>query len=61
MTGEEAKSYEHEINYIKEHYEPVEDKPGYVWFNRRNHQIIHIETLAKALKDWWEKGKQWRI
>lgn len=26
--------------YIKKNYESVEDKPGYVWFNKRNFQII---------------------
>lgn len=33
-------------------FEPVEDKPGYVWFNKRNFQIISIETLRKAVEDW---------
>ena len=32
-------------------FEPVEDKPGYVWFSKRNFQIISIETLRKALED----------
>ena len=31
--------------------EPVEDKPGYVWYSKRNFQIISIETLRKALAD----------
>ena len=38
--------------FIKENFEPVEDKPGYVWFSKRNIQIISIETLAKSLEDW---------
>lgn len=33
------------------HFEPVEDKPGYVWFSKRNFQIISIENLQKLLKD----------
>lgn len=37
--------------YIKENFEPVEDKPGYVWFSKRNWQIISIETLAKSLEE----------
>lgn len=36
---------------IKNVFEPVEDKPGYVWFNKRNFQIISIETLQKALHE----------
>ena len=36
-------------NFIKIMFEPVEGKPGYVWFNKRNFQIISIETLRKAL------------
>ena len=41
---------------IKERFTPVEDKPGYVWFNKRNFEIISIETLAKSLEDWCPKG-----
>lgn len=37
--------------YIKKNFNPVEDKPGYVWFNQRNFQIISIETLAKSLEE----------
>lgn len=36
-------------DFIKKNFEPVEDKPGYVWFNKRNFQIISIETLKKRL------------
>ena len=36
--------------FIKENYAPVEDKPGYVWFSKRNFQIIKIETLTELLK-----------
>lgn len=32
-------------------FQPVEGKPGYVWFNKRNFQIISIETLQKLLED----------
>lgn len=39
--------------YIKENYEPVKDKPGYIWFNKRNFQIINIEILAKSLRNGW--------
>lgn len=37
--------------YIKKNFQPVEDKPGYVWFNKRNFEIISIETLTKSLKE----------
>lgn len=36
-------------DFIKKNFEPVDDKPGYVWYSKRNFQIISIETLRKAL------------
>ncbi len=33
-------------------FEPVEDKPGYYWFNKRNYQIISEEVLKKAIKEY---------
>jgi hypothetical protein len=33
-------------------FKPVEDKPGYYWFNKRNYQIISEEVLKKAIKDY---------
>ena len=36
-------------DFIKKNFEPVDDKPGYVWYSKRNFQIINIETLRKAL------------
>lgn len=47
--------HEYNINFIKENFEPVEDKPGYVWFSKRNSQIISIETFAKCLEDDWAR------
>ena len=44
MTSEEKVEI-----FIKKIFEPVEDKPGYVWFSKRNFQIISIETLRKTL------------
>ena len=41
--------------FIKKNYEPVEDKPGYVWFSKRNFQIISIENLAASLREEWIK------
>ena len=57
MTREEAESMStfNIYEYIKENFEPVDDKPGYVWFNKRNFQIINIETLAKSLKESTDK------
>ena len=36
-------------DFIKKNFEPVDDKPGYVWYSKRNFQIISIETLKKRL------------
>ena len=38
-------------DFIKKTFEPVEDKPGFVWLSKRNFEIISIETLAKCLED----------
>lgn len=42
--------------FIKMIFEPIEDKPGYVWFSKRNFQIISIETLQKLFED----RQKWR-
>lgn len=44
--------------FIKDNYQPVEDKPGYVWFNKRNWQIISIETLKKSLKEFCKRKEK---
>jgi len=36
--------------FVEEYYEPVEDKTGYVWFSRRNMQIISIDLLVAYLE-----------
>lgn len=33
-------------------FEPVEDKPEYYWFNKRNYQIISKEVLERAIKEY---------
>ena len=38
-------------------FEPVEDKPGYYWFNKRGCQIISEETLKKAIKEYEKNNK----
>lgn len=40
--------------FVEKYYEPVEDKPGYVWFSKRNMQIISIDVLAAYLKKCYE-------
>lgn len=42
---------EAEVSFHIYDFEPVEDKPGYVWFSKRNAQIISVETLQKLLED----------
>ena len=32
-------------------FEPVEDKPGYYWFNKRKYQIISEKVLKKTIKE----------
>ena len=36
-------------------FEPVEDKPGYYWFNRRTYQIISKEVLEELFKNYDNK------
>ena len=38
--------------FVEEHYEPVEDKPGYVWLSKRNMRTISIDLLVTCLKEW---------
>ena len=40
--------------FVEEYYEPVEDKPGYVWFSKRHMQIISIDILVAYLKNCYE-------
>ena len=35
---------------ITKYFEPVKDKPGYYWLNKRNYQIIHEDVLRKAFE-----------
>ena len=44
-----------EINKILATYEPVENKPGYVWFSKTNYQIIKLETLREAYEEFFEE------
>ena len=38
-------------------FTPVEDKPGYYWFNKRNYKIISEEVLKKAINEYNDKNK----
>lgn len=37
---------------ILQTFQPVEDKPGYYWFNKRNYQIVSEEVLKKAIEEY---------
>ena len=37
-------------------YEPVEGRPGYVWFSKQNLQIVKIDVLREALQEYMEGG-----
>ena len=39
------------LQFIKIYYQPVEDKPGYVWFSKKDRQIIKIDVLKAALEN----------
>lgn len=33
-------------------FEPVEEKPGYYWLNKRNYQIVSEEVLKKVIEEY---------
>lgn len=35
------------INYA---FPPVEDKPGYVWINKRNHEIAKVDLVKEKIE-----------
>ena len=39
------------IEKILATYEPVDDKPGYVWFSRNNNTIVKLSTLRKSYEE----------
>lgn len=43
------------INYM---FPPVEDKPGYVWINRRNYEMAKVDLIKEQIKGLYE---QYRI
>lgn len=40
---------------IKIPFEPVDDKPGYYWFNKRKCQIISKKVLKESFKNYDNK------
>lgn len=38
-------------------FEPVEDKPGYYWFNKENYQMISKEVLERVIKEYEDSYK----
>lgn len=43
------------IAIIKIPFKPVDDKPGYYWFNKRKCQIISEEVLKESFKNYDNK------
>ena len=43
------------INYM---FPPVEDKLGYVWINKRNHEIAKVDLVKEKIENFYE---QYRI
>lgn len=43
------------VEFIKNNYIPVEDKPNYVWLDRRRCQMISVDNLAASVEDWYKR------
>ena len=43
------------IERILKTYEPVEDKPGYVWFSKANNTIVKESTLREAYNKYFNR------
>lgn len=48
---------EDKLERILATYEPVEGKPGYVWFSKRNNQIIRLDILREAYIESFSVGE----
>jgi len=46
------------IEKILATYEPVDDKPGYVWFSRNNYTIVKLSTLRKSYEEYFAEKVQ---
>ena len=40
------------INYM---FPPVEDKPGYVWINKRSHEIAKVDLVKEKIESVYEQ------
>jgi len=45
-------------DFINHMFPPVEDKPGYVWINKRNHEIAKVDLIKEKIEGFYE---QYRI
>lgn len=45
-------------DFINHMFPPVEDKPGYVWINKRNHEIAKVDLVKEKMEEFY---KQYRI
>lgn len=45
-------------DFINHMFPPVEDKPGYVWINKRNHEIVKRDLVKEHIERVYE---QYRI
>ena len=41
--------------HIKNNYQPVEDRPGYVWLSKRHFQMISVDVLKKSIIEFLHK------
>lgn len=44
-------------NNMIQQFEPVKDKPGYYWLNKRNYLMISKEVLEKVIKEYEDSHK----
>lgn len=59
IINESCETYDHEKaneafcwNYG---FPPVEDKPGYVWINKRNHEMAKIDLIKESIENFYEQ------
>ena len=45
-------------DFINCMFPPVEDKPGYVWINKRNYEMAKVDLLKERIESFYE---QYRI
>jgi len=45
-------------DFINHMFPPVEDKSGYVWINKRNHEMAKVDLIKEKIESFYE---QYRI